>query len=254
MSGVQDAIAAAQAQAQQNQQQQQQPETQQVQQVQQQQQPSYQPAPVQSNLPAAAPLSVTDAVNGSMDVDLWLKVKTMGVEIDGKMYRKVKCVLKCADAHLGGSIQAFVGLNYGNNADAKYSKTFNRQVVEDGENLGMDWNSHVAQVQQLYPSAKPFNGYALIFEVAEDTKDIDGNNPIAKGTLLGYSTSKTSAKEVSKFVRKMVGSNFWGSPENARLVEVNGKGNEMMKDGQKISWDTLVLNDVGEWVDPDDID
>lgn len=252
MSGVQDAIAAAQAQAQQNQQVQQQPETQQ--QVQQVQQPQYAPTPVQTNLPAAAPMSAVDAVNSSMDVDFWLKVKSGTVEVDGKIYRKLKSILKCTDAHLGGSIQAFTGLNYGNDSDAKYSKTFNRQTVQDGENLGMDWNQHVQQVQQMYPHAKPFNGYALIFEVAEEVKDLDGNNPIAKGTLIGYSTSKTSAKEVAKFIRKMMGANFWGDPDNVRLVEVSGKGNEMTKDGKKIQWDTLVLNDVGEWTDPDDID
>lgn len=207
------------------------------------------PAPQTNYAVSAAPLSVVDAVNSSMTVDAYLKVQAANIEVDGKSYRKVPCIIKCADTSVGGSIQAFIGLNYGNDADAKYSKTFNRHVVEDGENLGMPWLEHVAQVQQLYPKAKPFNGYALILEVEKDFADQDGVNPLPKGMLLGYSTSATSAKEVAKLVRKLMGEGLWGSPEEQRLVLVNGKSNTMQKDGKTINWNTLVLEDQGVYAD-----
>lgn len=204
---------------------------------------------------ASTALSVVDAVNGSMSVDFWLKVQAGVVEVDGKSYRKIPCLIKCADAHAGGSIQAFIGINYGGDNDAKYSKTFAGRVVEDGENLGMDWNSHVQQVQAIYPNAKTFNGFAIVFEVAEDFADLDNANPIPKGTLLGYSTSKTSAKEVSKLVRKLIGEKYWGNPEDLRLLKVNGKANSMTnKEGKPINWNTLSLEDAGKYEEVDESD
>lgn len=117
----------------------------------------------------------------------------------------------------------------------------------------MSWADHVAQVQLTHPSAKPFNGYQLILEVAEEVKDIKGGNPLPKGTLLGYSTSKTSANEVAKFVRKLKAAGAWGEPEDKRLVAVGGLAKEATINGKKVNWSVITLLDKGEYVDPDDV-
>lgn len=247
MSSVQDAIAAAKAQAEANQQ------SQPVQQEQQAQQQAH--VPVQSNVhaPAAPVMSVTDAVNNSMVVDDWLKVDKSTVSVGGHSYRRIPVIIRCADSSMGGSIQSFIGLNYGNDNDAKYSKTFSNGsgIVDDGENLGMSWQQHVQQVQQIYPFAKPFTGYQLLLEVAEETPDLDGNNPLSQGMLLGYATSKTSAKEVTKFLRPLIAGGVWGVPENLRLVHISGKGQEATINGQKRNWAVLTIEDNGEYHEPE---
>lgn len=212
------------------------------------QQQSYAPAsPVQA-------LTVEDAVKTSMAVDLWLKVEKGVVTLDGNTYSSVPVIVIPADGAKGGSFTAFIGLNYGSSDDSKYSKSYNGQTVDDGENFGMSWAEHVAQVQSIYPSAKPFNGYQLLLEVAEDIKDISGNNPIAKGTILGYSTSRTSATEVSKYIRKLMGMGQFNQPEEKRLAKLGGKGKEAVIKGKKTNWAVITLEDAGEYVDADDID
>lgn len=190
---------------------------------------------------------------GADTIEKWLKVEAGGLQVDDFIYPEVKVVAKLTKASEGGSLKPFTGLNYGTNDNPFYSRTFNGRTVSEGENVGKDWNTHVRDVCSQYPDSKPFTGFKLAFVVAEDAVGIKASDPVLPaGTIIGYTTSKTSAKAVATAWTKAQNAKHVGTE---RIWVLSGKSNTAnnRKTGKPMKWNTLTIVDGGPYVAADDM-
>ena len=197
-----------------------------------------------SNAPAVVQPSTAmtmDNAQAGMAVDGFLKMGDGCVEFDKVKYPSVKVEMIVLDVNEGGSFQIFEGLNYEIiKGQFKYSKTYDRATVAEGDHIGKSWQQHIADIQAQAPSARPFQGYNLFMIVAEDTDPVKkGEKVLAKGTVLGFSTTPTSSKTALAIWQRVVRENRKG---DTVLVDVTG---EEVENGSKQKYKKMVMSFLG---------
>lgn len=175
-------------------------------------------------VPAAAqgtavgrPMTMQDAMAGTVVVDEWLKVNEHGLQIGSKkpLLEEIRVRIDMSE------ITFHEAVKYGN--PATYRKTYDRVMTADGAT----WAQALAEARQVDPKARPYRSADIQMETVDDIQLKDGVVPA--GTVLGHSFSTTGFRALAKLVKQMTKD---GADPASDVIEVtvgyseqNGNGN-----------------------------
>lgn len=176
------------------------------------------------------PLSADDNNTNGQAVEHFIKLGDEKVEVNGVDYPGVVCELVMADCSAGGGLRKFVGLNYSKGQTPFYSKSYDGINTNSGEHAGKPWNENIRLVQSIAPNASPFYGFDLALVVHEDTQPCKaGEAVLAKGTILGYSTTPTGSGLVDVAYKKAKQQGHQGDTALVKIMGIETKNNQGTK-------------------------
>lgn len=182
-------------------------------------------------------LSMDQLMTGSMNVDLWAKVKEFGLLIGASSDELITEFEAYIDMTEGIGFAPKMSIKAGN--PAQYWSTYDG-VTSD---KGIPWNEAVAKAANIDNKQKPYRSVDVPMVLTQDLKSPKGVLLAKAGTRVGYATSTTNWREWQDFYQKVMQEGLIGAQV---LVKVTSK---RMTNKAGNAWGVMCWASQGEYVE-----
>lgn len=182
----------------------------------------------------ATPMTMESLMSGSINVDLWLKVKEFGLLIGDKsdLVPELKVVMDMTE---GKGFVVKKSIKAGN--PVQYWSTYDGV----GCDKGGSWTEACAKARAIDPKASEYRSVDVPMVLLEAVTNVKGDVTLAEaGKTLGYSTSTTNWREWESFYKEVVHAGLLG-----KQVEVT-VGFKPMQNKANNKWGVMTWALVGE--------
>lgn len=189
---------------------------------------------------AASPLTMdSNEVVSAGSVSDFVKLLDGGLSLDDEKFDPVKFKIMLEGADLGGSFRPCKMMNYNGTTGYVYTKTYDGVTTSSSNpaHNGLPWNVNVERILSIDGKAFDFIGYELTLETAEDVKSRNGKKEIPAGSMFGYSTPYTAAKQIKAIWDK------YSKTNRGETLIIELSGEEVSNNGKEFK--KLIVNVVG---------
>ncbi|MEN7527932.1 hypothetical protein [Cupriavidus sp. DL-D2] len=182
----------------------------------------------------ATPMTMESLMSGSINVDIWLKVKEFGLLVGDKsdLVSEIKAIIDMTE---GTGFVVKKSIKAGN--PVQYWSTYDGV----GCDKGGSWTDAIAKARQIDPKAGEYRSVDVPMVLTEDVKNAKGDVVLAEaGKTAGYSTSTTNWREWETFYKSVVMAGLLG-----KRVEVV-VGFKPMSNKNNNKWGVMTWTLVGE--------
>lgn len=185
-----------------------------------------------ANVAPQQPMTMESLMSGSINVDLWLKVKEFGLLVGDKsdLVPSIKAIIDMTE---GSGFVVKKSIKAGN--PVQYWSTYDGV----GCDKGGSWTDAIAKARSIDPKASEYRAVDVPMIVLEEVKGASGVLAEA-GKTLGYSTSTTNWREWETFYKSVVMAGLLG-----KRVEVV-VGFKPMSNKNNNKWGVMTWTLVGE--------